>query len=62
MFRDFISSIALYKPEDNQDEKKNEKKDEKKMEKPAKKQVIHIWRSKLEYISIFLSFSATPVH
>ena len=50
MFRDFISSIALYKPEENQDEKKNEKKDEKKMEKPAKKQVIHIWRSKLEYI------------
>ena len=38
-FRDFISSIALFKPEENQDEKKKAKKDEKKVEKPAKKQV-----------------------
>ena len=38
-FRDFISSIALFKPEEGQDEKKKAKKDEKKAEKPAKKQV-----------------------
>ena len=40
-FRDFISSIALYKPEENGDEKKKEK-EEKKVEKPEKKQVTLI--------------------
>ena len=37
--RDFISSVALYKPEENQDEKKKEKKEEKKEKKPVNKQV-----------------------
>ena len=41
IFRDFISSIALYKPEENGDEKKKEK-EEKKVEKPEKKQVTLI--------------------
>ena len=58
-FRDFISSIALYKPEENGDEKKKEK-EEKKVEKPEKKQVtLIVSEGKSAFI---LLLPATPVH
>ena len=56
--RDFISSVALYKPEENQDEKKKEKKEEKKEKKTVNKQVSKYLKQK----NPFFFFSATPVH
>ena len=55
-FRDFISSIALYKPEENEDEKKKAKKDEKKVEKPVKKQVKFKEKVVKSNFYIFFSF------
>ena len=55
--RDFISSVALYKPEENQDEKKKEKKEEKKEKKPVNKQV-----SKYLKQNPIIFYPATPVH
>ena len=57
--RDFISSVALYKPEENQDEKKKEKKEEKKEKKPVNKQVNKYLKEKK---SNYFFYSATPVH
>ena len=54
-FRDFISSIALYKPEENEDEKKKAKKDEKKVEKPVKKQVR--FKEKVVKLHFYIFFS-----
>ena len=55
-FRDFISSIALYKPEENEDEKKKAKKDEKKVEKPVKKQVKFKEKVVKAHFYLFCSF------
>ena len=49
--RDFISSVALYKPEENQDEKKKEKKEEKKEKKTVNKQVSKYLKQKIHFFS-----------
>ena len=61
-FRDFISSIALFKPEEGQDDKKKAKKDEKKAEKPAKKQVCTNFGDRRKSCWDTFLVSATPVH
>ena len=56
--RDFISSVALYKPEENQDEKKKEKKEEKKEKKPVNKQVNKYLKQKNPFFFLLSNTSS----